>query len=100
MSKTKVKRDSHGLYVRGAGYIWRKDFPIGYDHNPDLTAPTKFNEGDLVSISHSGGPLGSVSGEKWFCHGTYLKFGKLGEPIQKGYIPSDDIFRPNYHQWR
>jgi len=95
MAKTKVKRDEHGLYIRAAGYIWRYDFPLGRSHVHGQT-PTVFSEGDEVSVSHSGGPLASIRSanarEHWFAHGSYLK-------RNGGFIPSNNLYRPNYHFW-
>lgn len=104
MAKTKVKRDQHGLYIRGAGYIWRYDFPIGYDHAYGLT-PTQLKEGDEVSVSHPGGRLASIKcgdiREKWITHGSYYP-NRLGPQLKPGafLLYSDQLFRPDYDQWR
>jgi hypothetical protein len=106
MSKTKVKRDAYGLYVRGAGYIWRYDFPVGYDHAFGRN-PSQFKEGDTVSVYHGGGRIGTISNgdrpEKWYSHGSYY-------PSQQGVGPqphpgktlltSEQCYRPSYDQWR
>lgn len=97
MSKTTIKRDVHGLYIRGAGYIWRADYPVGYVH---AYGPTVLAEGDIVSVSHSGGPMASIrrtadgTREKWYSHGSYIK-----DSGAKGFIPSEDLYRPDYKFW-
>lgn len=99
MSKTKVKQDRHGPYIRGAGYIWRPDFPIGYQHVH--LNQTQFAVGSEVSVSHSGGPLASIrqgdTREYWYAHGSYYKM-ENGKLIP-GYKKSEECFRPDYENW-
>lgn len=98
MSKTKIRRDEHGLYARGAGYIWRPDYPVGYSH---AHGPTVMLEGDEVGVSHSGGPMASIKSatvrERWYSHGSYIRIidGKVGKPI-----PSWELYRPDYTTWK
>lgn len=100
MSRTKIKRDTHGLYARGAGYIWRADYPRGYSH---AHGPTVFQEGDEVSVSHSGGSLASVkrrddgTREHWYAHGSYIRI--VNGDLVKGWKPSDEIYRPDHKNW-
>jgi hypothetical protein len=95
MAKTKVKQDEHGLYVRGAGYIWRPVFPVGYSHVHEDR--TDFGLGDEVGVSHSGGPLASIRGasgrEQWFAHGTYI------DTENSRHIPSHECWKPSYRTW-
>lgn len=44
MAKTKVKKDTYGLYVRSGGYVARP-----------LYSETIFSEGDEINTSHMGG---------------------------------------------
>jgi hypothetical protein len=102
MSKTKIKTDEHGLYIRGAGYIWRADYPIGARH---AYGPTVFQEGDEVSVSHSGGPLASIrrgdgTREHWYAHGSYYPSEHGPQPRDgKKLLTSDQVFRPDYKNW-
>ena len=94
MAKTRVKQDKHGLYVRGGGYLFRIDFPPSYLSY--MMHTSAFEEGDEVTVRHSGGSLGTVTGEKdglkvketWFSHGSYINV----KPFD-----SNLIFRPTYH---
>lgn len=92
MAKTKVKSDIHGIYVRGGGYIWRYDFPRGYKHVHGLVS-SRHTEGDSVNVSHSGGPLASISGEKWYAHGSYYY------DRGSGHKPSWSCYRPSHDLW-
>lgn len=96
MSKTKIRQDQHSLYIRGAGYIWRPEYPPGYSH---VHGPTKLAEGDEVSLSHSGGPTASVKGsnggikERWYSHGTYYPGAHTAEPrTGRKLLQSDQYF--------
>lgn len=93
MSTTTVKRDVHGLYARGAGYVWRPVYPAVYLYMPT----TRYSEGNRVSVSHTGGPMASIirngSKERWYSHGMYIKLN------EKGYVPSEDLFKPSYERW-
>lgn len=68
---TRVRKDSHGLYVRTGGYVFR---PEPSAHTVGRSAhPTKINEGDQVKARHiSGTPWGRVGGEIWHDHGSYI----------------------------
>lgn len=94
--KTTVKRDRHGLYVKGCGYYWRPDWPNGVRH---ARKETVLQEGQTVSLHHGGGhsaivrPFrgGRETREYWHCHGMYV--GK-----SKGKT-SEDFYRPEYETW-
>jgi hypothetical protein len=85
MGSTKVKSDSHGLYVRGGGYVWRPEFPASYPTEGLIPEQGHSNhrEGDRVTVSHKGGTMlasvvehGPASRarytERWYCHGQYI----------------------------
>ena len=74
---TLIREDSHGLYVKVGGYIFRPVFPIGYSHVHDDA--TQYEGGDKVTASHPGGPTGQVGEETWYAHGCYLVQGTNSE---------------------
>ena len=91
----KIHEDSHGLYIKAGGYIFRPIFPVGYGHvHPGGTV---FQAGDTVKANHLGGSsLGSVRKgdikERWYSHGSY--FAPDGSAT-----PSEDCFKPSYENW-
>ncbi len=93
MAKTKVKRDSHGLYR-----WWF--FDLGkYSSGSCHTVSTSFSEGDEVNAYHRGGTnLGTVKNdtarESWHGHGTYIKPGGNGYQ----YYDSEDVWEPKERQ--
>jgi hypothetical protein len=94
MSKTKVKRDQHSLYIRTDGRVFRPVYPVGYAHAHKT--PTRFQENDAVTASHcSGGPLASVRGalgrEHWFNHGAYFAPGH--------FVATDKLWQPAAYNW-
>lgn len=95
MAKTKVKNDSHGMYVRGGGYLFRPLFPenSGYAHAYDNG--TQFSVGDQVTVTHeSAGPIGTVkkdgNKESWYSHGSYFDFENNMKVIKSDLIFIDD----------
>ncbi len=74
MSRSKVKQDVHGLYVRKEGFIFRPIFPVGFEvTNPDVT----LNVGDYVKCTYNGSAAYArlvVDGDVlyWMKHGTYI----------------------------
>lgn len=90
-AKTTVKRDVHGLYVRGGGYLFRPVFPSRYP----LMGGTDYTEGTKVSVRHkAGSQVGSVGRELWFSHGSYINLQNLNKPIQ-----SEMLWKPDYERW-
>lgn len=88
-----IKRDSHGLYLRVDGSVFRPErgrYCEGYR----MAGMSNLSEGDLVKARHiSQTPLckvrfgDDVIVEAWCSHGTY--FDKTGKIIQ-----SDDVWSP------
>lgn len=74
MSKSKVKSDTHSLYVRHQGYLFRPVFPTGYDpKNPSVD----IKEGDQVTCYYNGQGKYvrlNFNGEVlyWMKHGSYI----------------------------
>jgi hypothetical protein len=86
MAKTKVKQDSHGVYVCTNASIYR---PWKTPHSPTIKhavnsiedGETKFSTGDLVNVRNkTQTPLCVVKAggieEYWHSHGCYYKDGK------------------------
>jgi hypothetical protein len=78
---TKVRSDSHGLYIRTGGYVFRPQLAIySYLMNPDVKAgTTRYHEGDAVKAYHMSqtphAKVKDVSGphsEIWHSHGCYI----------------------------
>ena len=90
---TKIRRDRHGIYAIGGGYLWRPVFPPGYDHA--FADGSGFAEGAEVRIHHSGGtPLAWIRDdtlrERWFAHGA-----PAGRTLKAG--ESETMWRPASH---
>lgn len=93
-NKTKVKRDAHGLYVRGGGYVFRPFASrLNYYHSGAINdGHTEHKEGDAVSVHHlAQTPYGDVRStartEMWHAHGSYI-----GPDCRA--IPSADVWDP------
>lgn len=80
MNKTKIKTDSHGLYFRAGGYVFRPD------------SETAFKDGQVVSARHvrctrfGKAKAGKVE-ETWLSHGSYFD-------DKAKIIPTDKVFEP------
>jgi len=103
---TKIKRDSHGIYVRAGGYLFRPR-PHSLLTHPLVTTPEQrakvknimqtsaFDEGDPVRARHIGGSQFGVVGdnergdETWASHGMY--YDRQGKQIssEKIWIGND-----------
>lgn len=95
LAKTKVKKDSHGLYVRGGGYLWRPIYPRNVEQ-----LETLHKENDEVNVNHyTAGPYAKVGTkgniELWYSHGSYLDF----KGVKTKTINSEFLFKPPYEQW-
>lgn len=97
---TKIRSDSHGLYVRTDGSVYRPfETPCSYDDSQAaLRGITQFAEGEEIKVSHiAGSPFARLRGadtrdfsnrvELWHSHGCY--YDKQGK-IRK----SDDLWEP------
>lgn len=59
---TLIRKDSHGLYVRTGGYVFR----------PNPNKATFLREGDRTKAHHISGTVrAKVANETWFSHGAY-----------------------------
>jgi len=83
MPSTKVKSDSHGLYVRTDGKLYRPvktidAYPLGRSADLRDDGTSVFKEGSQVQARHlSGTPFcvvkdGAGAEEHWHSHGMYL----------------------------
>lgn len=74
MSRSKIKSDVHGFYLKKDGYIFRPVFPPGYEtKNP--TVPLE--EGTKVRVTYNGsGSYARINIDGtilfWMKHGTYI----------------------------
>ena len=98
MAKTKIRKDSHGLYVRTGGYLFRPYHSRTTGFNPSAVdgGNTVFKEGQEVNARHlAGSNTGTVKDnnnkEFWESHGEYAGVHD-GNYVQ---YPSDCIWRPN-----
>lgn len=84
-----IRRDTHSLYVKTGGYIFRPVRSRTVPPHPNVTDgdATQFNAGDKVPARHlSGNPLAKVGNETWASHGSYYD--------NSSQVPSDDIWDP------
>lgn len=78
MPHTKVKSDSHGLFVRTDGMVFRpQPARTSHPHPNACQGESIFVSGDVVSVNHiTQSPLCSVSNstgrQLWHSHGVYL----------------------------
>ena len=68
-----IKKDEHGLYVKGCGCLARPVFPVGYQHV--YKNETAFKENEKVKVTQTAaGPLVTLKSdqksEKWYIHGS------------------------------
>lgn len=100
MARSKIRKDSHGLFVVTDGYIFRPDYPSGYKHLQSEIGD--FKEGEAVNANHRGGtPLATIKrvGEKtggtWYSHGeAYVPNTQATKRVN-----SEMVFRPEYEHW-
>lgn len=89
---SKIMSDSHGLFVRGGGYVWRPVYPKFTEQHS-----TKFNIDDVVSVNHRGGPSARITNktnkESWYSHGCYIN--NQG----KSDMNSENFYKPSYENW-
>jgi hypothetical protein len=85
MAKTKIKKDSHGFYVRTDGNIFRPEpTPYSYRTHGVCKGQTAFKEGEAVKARHiPQTPYAKVSGEHtwevWHSYGCYYDFDHDGK---------------------
>jgi len=91
MPTTKIKKDSHGLYVRTDGSIFRpQQSNYRYEIINDINGQSKYKEGETIKAYHcSQTPLAKVGDEYWFSHGCYIGF-KDGKTFN---LKSDDVWK-------
>jgi hypothetical protein len=99
VSKTKVKKDKHGLYVRAGGYVFRPVLSrdsYSLSHNSRANSKEEgvsvFAEGAKVHARHRsqttwGTVRDDVVEELWHAHGSY--YDDLARVI-----PSEDCWQP------
>jgi hypothetical protein len=91
---TKIRTDTHGVYVRAGGYVFRPVATV-YSYMPGTTdhGVTSFGPSDSVRARHIAGTgRGRLRGpdreEIWHSHGCYYdRDGKI--------IPSDRLWMPD-----
>lgn len=72
MKKTKVKVDTHGIYVRTGGYLFRPQVNKWKSEKDDTYS--LFEIGDEVKAKHIDGTvMGKVNDEVWYSHGQYFQ---------------------------
>lgn len=102
MARSKVRKDSHGLFVVANGYVVRPDYPAGYKHLEKDAGD--FKEGEVVNVNHRGGsPLSTLKrvGEKatatWYSHGPAHYWDDQAGISKR--VDSEMRFRPEYEYW-
>jgi len=84
-----VRRDSHGLYVKTGGYLFRPQrtctpFSIGRED-----AKGNFEKGKRVKAHHVACTVfAKVGEERWFSHGQYY------DPFTQVHINSENLWCP------
>lgn len=102
MARSKIRKDSHGLFVRANGYVVRPDYAAGYKH---LEAEKgDFKEGETVNVSHIGGSplsrLKRVGGKAtaiWYSHGPATYWDESAGKAKQ--FDSEIVYRPDYEYW-
>jgi hypothetical protein len=95
MQKTRVKQDSHGLYFRAGGYLFRP-VPTSDTEHYRVATTSQFAKGDPVKVSHIAcTSMGRIKRddhvELWSCHGQYISHDEVtGLPV---FLDSDMLFR-------
>ena len=83
-----IREDSHGLYVKVGGYLFRPQcnyryLVVGLGH-----AKGDFKKGDKVKAHHiSQTMFGKVGDERWFSHGQYF------DGFTQTHKNSEDLFK-------
>lgn len=98
-SKSTVKRDKHGLYVRVDSHLYRPvktidSYPLASWANSRELGDTSFCEGTSVSLRHlPATPFCSVTDavltEHWHSHGVYV-----GKKSEQCWCPAPDMPTP------
>lgn len=100
MAKTKVRSDSHSLYVRTNGSVYRSISSLWSYNNPESGATSSFVENEDVNVYHiKGSPFCKVKGfskiigceikEVWHSHGSYFEKDSVKQ------ISSENVWNPN-----
>ena len=102
MARSRIRKDSYGLFIVADGNVFRPDYPMGYKHLENNAG--SFKKGELVNANHRGGtPLVNIKrvGEKeapasvWYSHGS--AYVPNGQAIKRQ--DSEAVFRPSYESW-
>lgn len=98
MPKMRVKRDSHGLYIRTNGGIYRPERTKYTDHHRPFQ--TQITEGEQVNGHHiSQTPTAKLTrangdSEIWSVHGgCYVGYDEVTK--KNFFIPSDNMWEPS-----
>lgn len=81
MSKTKIRKDDHGLFVRAGGYLFRPYHSFGVDPFAIDNGETNFEEGQDAKVHHISESMMAIitiddKVERWESHGSYYGYNK------------------------
>jgi hypothetical protein len=92
MAKTKIRRDTHGLYLRTDGRLYRPQ-PVP-DSGSVASGASYMREGETINASHPSGCCFAILRDRardvkefWYDHGTYYGVNGIGN------IPSDLLWK-------